>query len=253
MRQQDQQIQDEQRTDRTAVKVDDRDRADDPERADTNDRTDNLDLENARNHTDDLVRDDGNRTDDPNRVDHLDRVEYHEPAPLPTTFGAPTVGGAVAASALASGDRTEEPDPREESTVAPDNGVGDGQVNDAVTRVSPTGTSDRSSAGPGTGTVTPLPGEGDGIGSLLDTETTERLRERWRGMQLRFVDDPPGALDEARELVDEAVRSFTTALTEQRTRLDDDGGTGSAGSGETEHIRLAIRRYRDFLDRLLDR
>ncbi|MFI6762972.1 hypothetical protein ACIBF5_27965 [Micromonospora sp. NPDC050417] len=247
MRQQDRQIQDEQRTDRTAVKVDDRDRAD------SNDRTDNLDLENARNHTDDLVRDDGrNRTDDPNRVDDLDRVEYHEPAPLPTTFGAPTVGGAVAASALASGDRTEEPDAREESTVAPDNGAGDGQVNDAVTRVSPTGTSDRLAAGPGTPTATTSLGDGDGLGTLLDAETAERLRERWRDMQLRFVDDPPGALGEARGLVDEAVRSFTSALTEQRTRLDN-GDAGTDGTGETEHIRLAIRRYRDFLDRLLDR
>jgi hypothetical protein len=52
-----------------------------------------------------------------------DEAGFHPPAPVPTAFGAPTVGGAVAASALASGDRTAEPDPREEETVRPGDGV----------------------------------------------------------------------------------------------------------------------------------
>ena len=216
MRQQDQQIDDDQRADRTPVQAGDRDRTDDLV------GTDNLVGSDDPNRADKP-----NRTDGRDRADDLDRVEYHEPAPLPTTFGAPTVSGAVAASALASGDRTKELDAREDSTVAPDNGAVD---NTAVDK--------------GSG--------GDGAGPLLDTETTERLRKRWRDMQLRFVDDPAGALGEARGLVDEAVQTLTTALTEQRGRLDDDGGTGT-DTGETERIRLTIRRYRDFLDRVLDR
>jgi hypothetical protein len=55
-----------------------------------------------------------------------DRAEFHEPAPQPTVFGAPTVGGAVAASAMASGNPVDERDPREEDTA----GLGDGVAED---------------------------------------------------------------------------------------------------------------------------
>lgn len=55
-----------------------------------------------------------------------DRPEFHEPAPAPTAFGASTVGGAVAAAALADEDPSREPDPRDESTVRP----GDGRSGD---------------------------------------------------------------------------------------------------------------------------
>ncbi|EEP71374.1 hypothetical protein MCAG_01701 [Micromonospora sp. ATCC 39149] len=49
--------------------------------------------------------------------------EFHEPAPLPTAFGATTVGGAVAASAMASGRPEDERDPRGEDTVRPGDGA----------------------------------------------------------------------------------------------------------------------------------
>ncbi|MER6595211.1 hypothetical protein ABT214_25870 [Micromonospora purpureochromogenes] len=51
------------------------------------------------------------------------RPEFHEPAPLPTTFGAASVGDAVAASALASGHPEDERDARGEDTVAPGDGA----------------------------------------------------------------------------------------------------------------------------------
>lgn len=60
--------------------------------------------------------------------------EFHPPGPQPTAFGAATVGGAVAASALASGEPSDEPDPREERTVRP----GDGVVENAETVEIPT-------------------------------------------------------------------------------------------------------------------
>lgn len=46
-----------------------------------------------------------------------------EPAPQPTALGAPTVGGAVAASAMAAPSRAGEPDVRDEETVAPADGA----------------------------------------------------------------------------------------------------------------------------------
>ncbi|MCM0678657.1 hypothetical protein NCC78_28880, partial [Micromonospora phytophila] len=54
------------------------------------------------------------------------RPEFHEPGPVPTAFGATTVGGAVAASALASPYPEDEPDPRTESTARPGDGAVDG-------------------------------------------------------------------------------------------------------------------------------
>ncbi len=75
------------------------------------------------------------------------------------------------------------------------------------------------------------------------------LRARWREVQLRFVDDPQAAAREAEELVGEAVDTLTTAITSRRDSLT---GSNSANSGDTEELRMAIRRYREFLDRMLD-
>jgi hypothetical protein len=50
---------------------------------------------------------------------------FREPPAPPTAFGASTVGGAVAASALAGPDRTELEDPRSDTTVADGDGMVD--------------------------------------------------------------------------------------------------------------------------------
>lgn len=50
------------------------------------------------------------------------RPRVTDPAPQPTAFGAPTVGGAVAAAAMAGHGRVGEPDVRDEETVAPRDG-----------------------------------------------------------------------------------------------------------------------------------
>jgi hypothetical protein len=221
MRHQDQQTQDDQRYDHTPDHVDETDRTGDADRT---------------------------KFDETDRTDETDRVEFHEPAPLPTTFGAPTVGGAVAASAMASGNRTDQRDARDDETVGPDNGLANDQ--ETSTQALAPNTDSRVTDEPGTDNRD----TGDGTGPLLDPETAQRLRSRWRDVQLRFVDDPQAALGEARGLVGEAVDSLTTALTEQRSRLDTDGGAGTDGdAGETERIRVAIRHYRDFLDRVVAR
>lgn len=73
---------------------------------------------------------------------------------------------------------------------------------------------------------------------------TDALRERWRDVQLRFVDDPKGATAEAAGLVDEAVDKLTAALRDQR-------GSLAKGTDDTEALRVELRSYRDILDRLL--
>ena len=73
---------------------------------------------------------------------------------------------------------------------------------------------------------------------------TTAMRERWRDVQLRFVDDPKGATAEAAGLVDEAVDKLTSALRDQR-------GSLAKGTEDTEALRVELRSYRDILDRLL--
>jgi len=73
------------------------------------------------------------------------------------------------------------------------------------------------------------------------------FRERWRDVQLRFVDSPKEATSEAAGLVDEVVDKLASSLKAQRASL---AGDGSAD--DTEKLRVELRSYRDFLNRLLD-
>jgi hypothetical protein len=74
------------------------------------------------------------------------------------------------------------------------------------------------------------------------------LRERWREVQLHFVDDPRAATEEADTIVVDAVKTLTSALNDRRTNLAD---RRSDGGDETERLRVTVQRYRDFLDRVL--
>ncbi len=94
------------------------------------------------------------------------------------------------------------------------------------------------------------PGEADTtpVGAVWDDSMRQGLRDRWRDVQLRFVDDPGGTVNEAQSLVDEAVDRYTEAMRNKRQELD----SWRSGNGEdTEVLRAALRRYRDFLDSLL--
>ncbi|GLI00031.1 hypothetical protein [Phytohabitans aurantiacus] len=95
-----------------------------------------------------------------------------------------------------------------------------------------------------------LPGDvpAEPVTALWGDDTAQSFRDRWRDVQLRFVDDPQGAARDAQSLVDDAVQSLTTALTSQRDEL---GGWSSTDGNDTEQYRVAVRQYRDFLDRLL--
>ncbi|MFY1633529.1 hypothetical protein ACN27F_09645 [Solwaraspora sp. WMMB335] len=97
---------------------------------------------------------------------------------------------------------------------------------------------------PGDAPVTdPAPATG-----LFEPGTADAFRDRWREVQLRFVDDPRAAAEQAQTLVTEAVEALTVALTAQR---DGAGGWSGAGPEDTERLRMVVRRYRDLLDHLL--
>ncbi|WP_432828404.1 hypothetical protein [Dactylosporangium sp. CA-092794] len=85
------------------------------------------------------------------------------------------------------------------------------------------------------------------VGALWADGSADGLRERWRELQLRFIDDPRSVADEADRLVDEAVGSVTESLQRQRREL----AAWQNQEEDTERLRAAVRGYRDFLDRLL--
>lgn len=103
------------------------DRTADPDGDDdrgSSDRGDLADASQADSGTDPRGDADDPAADGSDRTDTRDRPDFHEPAPLPTSFGAPTVGGAVAAAAMAGSHR----DAREEDTVR----SGDGPAEDRI-------------------------------------------------------------------------------------------------------------------------
>ncbi|MFK4244945.1 hypothetical protein ACI2KV_18855 [Micromonospora chokoriensis] len=267
----------------------DHDRTTDHERTSDRDGTTDAERTNGteRDAADDLAgeeRDPRHRRDDRS----TDAEEFHEPGPLPTTFGATTVADAVAASALASPRPQDQPDPRAERTAQPGDGAEDGEREGL--RADPTAElhrrdtdvddarPDADAAGYGSATPEMVDPDADGetvhtedtrtslesagtsrpagstvataAATLLDTDTAQGFRDRWRDVQLRFVDDPHAAAGEAQSLVEEAIQALSSALAAQKNTL---GGWQDAGSADTEQLRMAVRNYRDFLDRVLGR
>jgi hypothetical protein len=89
--------------------------------------------------------------------------------------------------------------------------------------------------------------------ALLDGETTDRFRARWQRLQLRFIDDPGAVAGQAGALVDDVVAALHEAVDRRRLALDDwrSGDGVDVHAGDTERLRVAVRRYRDFLEHLL--
>ncbi len=85
--------------------------------------------------------------------------------------------------------------------------------------------------------------------SLLAGHNRTGLRSRWDDVQAGFVDDPRGCVHQADELVSEVIHSVTTRLSQARSSLEEQWARGEQVS--TEDLRLALKRYREFFDRLL--
>lgn len=101
---------------------------------------------------------------------------------------------------------------------------------------------------PDDGGLAPGQAADDPVAALWGTDMVQGYRDQWRQLQLRFVDDPHGATVDAAGLLDDAVQSLTTTLAEQKQSLDE---WRTSQGEDTERLRAALTRYRDFLDRLL--
>jgi len=84
---------------------------------------------------------------------------------------------------------------------------------------------------------------------LIPHDAVVDLRSRWDLIQQGFVDDPPRAVTDADNLIIDVLQILAAAFEEQRRHLE---GQWSDGQPDTEALRTALRRYRDFFNRLLD-
>ena len=84
---------------------------------------------------------------------------------------------------------------------------------------------------------------------LLGNEDAESFRVRWRDIQVRFVDEPRDSVKDADALVAELMQRLAGGFSEERNRLEGEWERGSEVS--TEDLRVALKHYRSFFNRLL--
>lgn len=84
---------------------------------------------------------------------------------------------------------------------------------------------------------------------LFANQESEDFRHRWNDIQTGFVDEPRQAVERADELVASAIKRLAEIFATERSALEEQWARG--GDASTEDLRLALRRYRAFFDRLL--
>jgi hypothetical protein len=99
------------------------------------------------------------------------------------------------------------------------------------------------------GATVPSQGEDEeGRERLVSADRAESYGSRWDAVKGEFVDEPRKAVADADALVGELLDELQTLFTEQRQGIE---RNLDADETSTEDMRLALRRYRSFFDRLL--
>ncbi|MEU9020426.1 hypothetical protein [Actinomadura sp. NPDC048394] len=135
-----------------------------------------------------------------------------------------------------------DPDPAEDTSPdpVPAAGLADDEVATGFPSPGPGG------ARPG---LHPTPAGLGGVPErLFDPADAERFRERWHEVQSGFIDDPAESVRAADALTAEAVEALSRSVGTHRRALSDEVGRHDAP--DTERLRLALRGYRDLLERI---
>ena len=98
----------------------------------------------------------------------------------------------------------------------------------------------------------PTPGAApdDAAATLFPEKEANDFRTRWTDIQTGFVDEPRRSVEQADALVAEVMKRLANSFAEERSKLEGQWGRGDDVS--TEDLRVALRRYRSFFDRLLN-
>ena len=92
-------------------------------------------------------------------------------------------------------------------------------------------------------------GEEGQLAALFLPDVAKDFRSRWDAVQISFVDDPRLAVQQADELVAQVMKSLAETFSSERTKLE--AQVDLTDKASTENLRLALRRYRSFFERLL--
>jgi len=85
--------------------------------------------------------------------------------------------------------------------------------------------------------------------ALFPQDEANKFQSRWLDIQNKFVDDPRDSVQQADALVADILKSVTMSFSHRRTSLEQQWNGGKDVS--TEDLRLALKRYRSFFNRLL--
>jgi len=89
----------------------------------------------------------------------------------------------------------------------------------------------------------------DELEPLFEGESAKKFRSRWLVIQSKFVDDPRDSVKQADDLVADIIKSVTMSFADRRIGLEKQWNSGENIS--TEDMRVALKRYRSFFERLL--
>jgi len=84
---------------------------------------------------------------------------------------------------------------------------------------------------------------------LFAAEQADGYRNRWIAIQSSFVDDPSAAVRAGDELVAQVMSELASSFAGQRDRIESQ--LSNSGPENTEDLRVALRSYRSFFERLL--
>lgn len=87
------------------------------------------------------------------------------------------------------------------------------------------------------------------LSPLFLADAAAVFRSRWDAVQIGFVDDPKQAELQADELVAQVMKSLAETFSSERAKIEDQ--SNETGDTTTENLRIALRRYRSFFQRLL--
>ncbi len=84
---------------------------------------------------------------------------------------------------------------------------------------------------------------------IFTREEITDLRSKWKDIQVQFIDSPCSAVEQGDTLVADVLERVKEAITHQQELLNKQWVNNDDVS--TEELRVALRSYRMFLDRLL--
>jgi hypothetical protein len=85
--------------------------------------------------------------------------------------------------------------------------------------------------------------------AVFSPDEVNQLKPQWNAIQTKFIDEPRVSVEEADGLVASTIQRIAESFANEREKLESQWAKGDDVS--TEDLRLALRRYRSFFDRLL--